>query len=51
MPAAEQERISVEPQAINALQHLDTEDKQKVLEYIASLIHLSELNHDQAGIR
>jgi hypothetical protein len=41
---------SVEQQAISSLQHLDPEDQQKVLEYIASLIHLSEINHDQASI-
>jgi hypothetical protein len=50
MPAAPDKDASVEQQAIDALQHLDAEDKQKVLEYIASLIHLSEINHDQAGI-
>jgi hypothetical protein len=50
MPAALEEDLSVEQQAITALQHLDAEDRQKVLEYIASLTHLSEINHDQAGI-
>ena len=51
MPAATHENPSIEQQAIEALQHLDAEDKQKVLEYIASLINLSEINHDQAGTR
>jgi hypothetical protein len=41
---------TVEQQAISALQHLDAAEQQKVLEYIASLIHLSEINHDQASI-
>jgi hypothetical protein len=51
MPADSIEKnISVEQQAISALQHLSTEEQQKVLEYIASLIHLSEINHDQASI-
>jgi hypothetical protein len=52
MPAdTVEENISVAQQAINSLQHLDADDQQKVLEYIASLIQLSEINHDQAGPR
>jgi GTP1/Obg family GTP-binding protein len=41
---------TVEQQAISALQHLDAADQQKVLEYIASLIDLSDTNHDEASI-
>lgn len=52
MPAdPAEEKISVAQQAINSLQYLDAEDQQKVLEYIVSLIQLSEINHDQASPR
>jgi hypothetical protein len=39
--------ISVEQQAINALNYLDDQDKQKVLEYIDSLINLDKANNDK----
>jgi hypothetical protein len=38
----------VEDQALAALHHLSDEDKHKVLEYIASLIHLEQVTNDNA---
>jgi hypothetical protein len=39
--------ISVEQQAISALNYLDDQNKQKVLEYIDSLINLDKANNDK----
>lgn len=39
--------LSVEQQAVNALGYLDDKSKQKVLEYIDSLITLDKVNNDE----
>ena len=49
MPADSQEQEAVKQQALNALAHLGSEDKQKILEYIKGLVILEKSNDDQAG--
>jgi hypothetical protein len=44
------EKSSVEQQAVKALAYLDDSDKQKVLEYISSLIDLTEAKNDEASV-
>jgi hypothetical protein len=49
MPADSTTDLSVERQALEALEHLSEEDKGKVLSYIQSLLILDQSNHDQAS--
>lgn len=49
MPADLSENNSAEQQAIKALDYLNTEDKSKVLEYIANLVALEKVKNDQAS--
>jgi hypothetical protein len=50
MPAPlEEAKSPVEEQAIHALNHLSDKDKEKVLKYIASLLTLEQINHDEAS--
>jgi hypothetical protein len=51
MPAASSEQNSVEQQALHALNYLNHEDQQKVLEYISSLVALEKVNNDQGSTR
>jgi hypothetical protein len=50
MSADSSEQPAVEQQALLALNHLDEEDKSKVLKYIESLITLENAKHDQGSI-
>jgi hypothetical protein len=49
MPAAPLENISVEQQALNALNYLSEEDKSKVLKYIESLVQIEAPSNDQTS--
>lgn len=40
----------MEQQAVKALAYLDEDDKQKVLEYISSLIDLTEAADDKTSV-
>lgn len=50
-PAAHQDDSSVEQQALKALSYLDDNARQKVLEYIESLVKLEQANYDKGSIR
>lgn len=49
MPADSTSDSSIERQALEALEHLGDDDKNKVLEYIHSLVTLDQINNDQAS--
>ena len=47
MPDSSIDDDPVERQALKALHYLSAEDKQKVLEYIASLVNLETVKNDE----
>jgi hypothetical protein len=47
--AQEDHKQLVEQQALNALHYLSDKDKQKVLEYIESILTLENTKNDQAS--
>jgi hypothetical protein len=49
MPAAPLETVSIEQQALNALDYLSEEDKSKVLKYIESLIQIDAPSNDKTS--
>lgn len=50
MPADSPDQLSVEQQALLALNYLSEEDKSKVLRYIESLVHLENTQNDKTSI-
>ena len=49
MPADSPDQISIEQQALDALDYLSDEDKSKVLKYIESLIQLQSPSNDKTS--